>query len=261
MRLFGNETASRHPSADRCARTSDHAAQRLALSVWTLPAPLRRVFRCFVTQNPGTGCGSTQRLRAPRISGHILEVTEEGGEARKSPLSLPVTAVRGDEAGPPRGARTPGGDGRGGAVTAESSALVSGSSAFLVWGGAGPRPACPCSEGASFSESGRGGARTALDTAVQGCPRPRPRPPLWGTLGDLVHTSYGAATPTVPFPAACPGQIPRVFPFPEAVTLSPPFKTWQRGLELPIGVAERASHSVYLARSGCLRGCLVGGFH
>lgn len=47
--------------------------------------------------------------------------------SEKEPL---VAAVDGEEAGPPRGAKTPGGDGQGGAVTDESSALVSGSSTF-----------------------------------------------------------------------------------------------------------------------------------
>lgn len=180
---------------------------------------------------------------------------------RKSPLSLPVTAVRGDEAGPPRGARAPGGDGRGGAVTAESSALVSGSSAFLVWGGAGPRPACPCSEGRpsqSPAEREQGRPWTLPSKAAHALvPGPLCGGP-WGTLSTR-HTELQPRL--CPSPPRALGRFLAVFPFPEAVTLSPPFKTWQRGRELPIGLAERASHSVYLARSGCLRGCLVGGFH
>lgn len=61
----------------------------------------------------------------------------------------------------------------------------------------------------------------------------------------------------MPFPARALGTLLAIFPFLEAVMLSPPFKTWQRGLEPPMGVAECAWHSVYLAWSGYL----VGGFH
>lgn len=122
MHLFRSEAAERDLSADRVHEplTTQHTFRPERLDP---TCPVTEGFPMLLTENPGPGVVQPKAPERPNLR-------EIHREARKRLFSLPSM-----EPGlAPRGVKTPGGDGHGGAAPDESSAPVSGSSAFFVWG-------------------------------------------------------------------------------------------------------------------------------